>query len=394
MTAELKAWLEGRAHLQNRLWEILGRPAIEVEPRAEVRDRLAWDGVIVEQIVYDVEPGQSVPALLYLPRNVAPPYPAIVIAMGHGESKTTPGPLYAGPLYAKLGIACLVADPNGEEERNIQGRQGTRAHDAADVSARSRAAGRTVVGKMVWDLRMGLSYLQTRHDIDPERLGCAGVSLGGTVAGYLLALDERLKVAIPCGWFFRPADREIGKDCSRIPSDDFLKFMTNGELLGLAAPHCAVLVANGDADTVIDKVGFQAVRSLGESMEQASCIYRLYGAGDRIGMYVVPGGGHRHYYLTKAALSWAIMHLGPVQVTENDLLRAPEARFGDWAKKHGIGIERLYDTEAHFCGLFTIDLGIKPLPADKRRCLRDDEIGCPRYTLEGWLESVERQAIV
>jgi hypothetical protein len=34
--------------------------------------------------------------------------------MGHGESKTTPGPLYAGPLYAKLGFACQCADPNGE----------------------------------------------------------------------------------------------------------------------------------------------------------------------------------------------------------------------------------------------------------------------------------------
>ena len=79
MKAELDAWLNRRVHLQDRLWEILGRPAAEVEPRAEVRDRFVWDGVIVEQIVYDVEPGQSVPALLYLPRNVAPPFPAIAI---------------------------------------------------------------------------------------------------------------------------------------------------------------------------------------------------------------------------------------------------------------------------------------------------------------------------
>jgi len=217
------------------------------------------------------------------------------------------------------------------------------------------------------------------------------VSLGGTVTGYLLALDERLKVAIPAGWFFRPADREIGKDCSRIPADAFLQFMTNGELLGLAAPHCAVLVANGDADTVIDKVGFQAVRSLGETIEEASRIYRLFEAGDQIGVYLVPGGGHRHYYLTKTALLWAIAHLA-VKVTEADLLRAPESRFGEWAQAHGVEIERLYNTQAHFCGLRTVDLGIKPLPADKRRCLRDDEIGSPRYTLEGWLDAAERAA--
>ena len=384
---ERDTWLKRRTHLQDRLWDILGRPTREVVPHGETRDRCAWNEVVVEKIVYEVEPGQSVPALLYLPSHVAPPFPAMVIAMGHGESKTTPG-----PLYARLGIACLVADPNGEEERNTGGGQGTRAHDAAKVSARSRAAGRKVVGKMVWDLMMGLSYLQTRSDIDPHRLGCAGVSLGGTVTGYLLALDERLKVAIPAGWFFRPADREIGKDCSRIPADEFLQFMTNGELFGLAAPHCAVLAANGDADTVIDKVGFLAVRSLGETLEEASRIYRLFEAGDRIGMYLVPGGGHRHYYVTKMALSWAVKYLRPRGVSEADLLRMPEMCFGDWADEHGIAIEKLYNTEAHFRGLRTVDLGIDPLPADKRRCLEDDEVGSPRYTLEGWLEAAERQA--
>jgi dienelactone hydrolase len=389
---DLDTWRTRRIVLRDRLWDILGRPHHPVAPHGETRDRFRWGGVTVEQVVYEAEAGSSVPALLYLPAHVPPPHPAIVIAMGHGESKTTPGPLYAGPLYARLGIACLCADPIGEEERHIRGEQGTRAHDAAEVSARSRAAGRNVLGKMVWDLSMGLSYLQTRDDVDPGRLGCAGVSLGGTVSGYLLALDDRLAVAIPAGWFFRPADRETGKDCSRIPADEFLAFMTNGELLGLAAPHCAVLVANGDADTIIDRVGFQAVRSLGQTVAEASAIYRLFGAGDRIGIYLVPGGGHRHYYLAKTALLWALQHLRPGGAGEVDLLHAPEIRFGDWADGHGVALEALYDTEVHFRGLRTVDLEIDPLSPDKRRCLQEDELGDRRYTLEGWLAAAERDA--
>ena len=265
-----------------------------MEPAGEVRDRIEWDGVAVEKLVYETEPGQAVPALLYLPTACPPPFPALVICMGHGESKTTPGPLHAGPLFARLGIACLCADPIGEEERNRAGSCGTRAHDAADVSTRSRGAGRKVIGKMVWDLMMGLGYLATRRDVDAQRLGCAGVSLGGTVAGYLLALDERLKMALPAGWFFRPEDRVIGKDCSRIPAQEMQQVMNNGELLGLAAPHCAVLVANGDADTVIDKQGsgMVAVRGLGASLEQAQEVYRLYaGAEGRIGACWSPAGG-------------------------------------------------------------------------------------------------------
>jgi len=389
---DLGVWQPRRSSLQERLWGVLGRPAEEVAPDGEVRARVELDGLVVEKVVYETEPGQGVPALLYLPKDVQSPFPAVIVAMGHGESKTTPGPLYAGPLYAKLGIACLVPDPNGEEERNIAGGKGTRAHDSAEVSARSRAAGRKVVGKMVWDLMMGLSYLETRDDIDAARLGCIGVSLGGTVTGYMLALDERLKMAIPTGWFFRPKDQVIGKDCSRIPAEEFMAEMTNGELLGLAAPHCAVLVANGDADTIIDEEGLSAVRSLGEAMEEGSRIFRLYDAGDRLAMSMEPNGGHRHYYVAKPALLWAIRHLKPTRMTEADLLAAPEVLFGDWADHHGIELEPLYNTEAHFRGLRAVDLGVSPIPGEERSCLRPDEIGSPRFTLEGWLEAVERQA--
>ena len=387
----LSSWNRRRERLQEELWRILGRPADTVEPAGEVRDRIEWDGVAVEKLVYETEPGQAVPALLYLPTACPPPFPALVICMGHGESKTTPGPLHAGPLFARLGIACLCADPIGEEERNRIGSCGTRAHDAADVSTRSRGAGRKVIGKMVWDLMMGLGYLATRRDVDAQRLGCAGVSLGGTVAGYLLALDERLKMALPAGWFFRPEDRVIGKDCSRIPAQEMQQVMNNGELLGLAAPHCAVLAANGDADTVIDKQGsgMVAVRGLGASLEQAQEIYRLYaGAEGRIGALLEPGGGHRHYYLGKPALLWAHSHLQAAGISEAELVEQPEMLFGDWADRCGVAIEALYDTPLHFRGLRLPDLQVRPLPVAHRRCLDPGEVGTARFTLEGWLDSV------
>ncbi len=390
---DLETWTGRRAELQRHLWQLLGRPAVEVSPSGQVRERLDWDGLTVEKIIFETEPGQSVPALLYLPTDCPPPWPAVAISMGHGESKTTPGPLLAGPLFARLGIACLCADPLGEEERDASARQGSRAHDAADVSTRSRAVGRKVMGKMVWDLMMGLGYLASRPDIDATRLGCAGVSLGGTVAGYLLALDERLHMAIPSGWFFRPEDQVIGKDCSRIPAEQFLSLMTNGELLGLAAPHCAVLIANGDADTVIDRDGggMGAVRGLGVSLEQAQSIYRLYdGATSRIGACLEPGGGHRHYYLSKPALLWAVKHLAARSTASSALARMGERLFGDWADAHGVAIEPLYATDLHFRGLRLPDLPVQPLPPAHRHCLTADEIGSDRFTLEGWLRAAER----
>ena len=59
-----------------------------------------------------------------------------------------------------------------------------------------------------------------------------------------------------------------------------------------------------------------AVRGLGASLEQAQEIYRLYdGAEGRIGALLEPGGGHRHYYLTRSALLWAHAHLQPAGMT-------------------------------------------------------------------------------
>ena len=259
------------------------------------------------------------------------------------------------------------------------------------MSTRSRGAGRKVIGKMVWDLMMGLGYLATRRDVDAQRLGCAGVSLGGTVAGYLLALDERLKMALPAGWFFRPEDRVIGKDCSRIPAQEMQQVMNNGELLGLAAPHCAVLVANGDADTVIDKQGsgMVPVRGLGASLEQAQEIYRLYGGAEgRIGALLEPGGGHRHYYLAKPALLWAHAHLQASGISEAELVEQPEMLFGDWADRYGVALEALYGTPLHFRGLRLPDLQVRPLPEAHRRCLDPGEVGTARFTLEGWLDGL------
>ncbi len=92
---ERDEWVVHRSHLQDRLWGVLGRPDGMVEPACEVRSRSSLGDVVVERIVYEVEPDQSAPALLYLPGNAEPPFPAVAIAMGHGESKTTPGPLYA-----------------------------------------------------------------------------------------------------------------------------------------------------------------------------------------------------------------------------------------------------------------------------------------------------------
>jgi hypothetical protein len=49
------------------------------------------------------------------------------------------------------------------------------------------------------DLR-SVDYLASRPDVDPDRLGCCGLSVGGFRSAHLAGLDLRLKVAVVVGW--------------------------------------------------------------------------------------------------------------------------------------------------------------------------------------------------
>jgi dienelactone hydrolase len=61
-------------------------------------------------------------------------------------------------------------------------------------------AGCTWPGVFVSDDRRTIDYLQTRPEVDPERIGCVGLSVGGYRSELLSAADERIKAAVAVGW--------------------------------------------------------------------------------------------------------------------------------------------------------------------------------------------------
>lgn len=62
------------------------------------------------------------------------------------------------------------------------------------------AAGATWPGLHTWDDRRTVDYLVSRPDVDPERIGCAGLSIGGLRTAHLIAADPRIKAASITGW--------------------------------------------------------------------------------------------------------------------------------------------------------------------------------------------------
>jgi dipeptidyl aminopeptidase/acylaminoacyl peptidase len=60
--------------------------------------------------------------------------------------------------------------------------------------------GRMLMGERLWDVMRCVDYLLTRKEVDRERIGCAGLSLGGEMAMWLGAMDTRIKVSVSSGF--------------------------------------------------------------------------------------------------------------------------------------------------------------------------------------------------
>jgi dienelactone hydrolase len=77
-----------------------------------------------------------------------------------------------------------------------------RAHQEtqARVAGALFQAGATWPGVFVWDDRRTIDYLQTRPEVDRERIGCVGLSVGGYRSQLLAAADERIRAAVAAGW--------------------------------------------------------------------------------------------------------------------------------------------------------------------------------------------------
>lgn len=389
--SDLESFARWQAESRGRLREMLGIPTTRVPLAAEKRGEFEWDGIVVEKWVITSEQGSKMPGVLYRPKNHAGPMPAIVLTFGHGGSKSQWQYNYAGQLFARMGLACLAMDPIGEEERHRQGKLGTRAHDPKPVSDRADQAGRLIMGKLVFDTMRGIDFLETRDDIDQNRIGVVGNSLGGAKASWMAAVEPRIKMAIVSGWAY---DDDVlrSKYCTKLPNQRMGEQLTWSQFALLATPTCALTIMNGDADEIIDKDGdgsaWVGTREVGRRVEE---MCRQLDIEPDLRVWFEPGAGHRPFFVYREALEWIHLHLDTPVMTLQQIRDLPTINSGDWCDANGIRLEKLYGTPMHQRGATLPDLGIRPIPREKMSVLNPGELGTPEFTIEGWLRQIEER---
>lgn len=170
---------------------------------AQVLGRIPAKGYQIEKVIFESQPNHHITANLYLPEG-AGRFPGVIVSSGHSRTaKTADYNQRFGIILAQHGIAALCYDPIGQGERSqMLNENGKPRYDGTTSEHSMIGTGSILVGKntatyRIWDAMRAIDYLQSRTDIDPNRIGMTGCSGGGTLTSYVMAIDDRVVCAAP-----------------------------------------------------------------------------------------------------------------------------------------------------------------------------------------------------
>ena len=160
-------------------------------------------------------------------------------------------------------------------------------------------AGITWPGVMLWDDLRTLDYLASRPEVNRQRLGCVGLSVGGYRSFLLAALDQRIKAAVDVGWmtsFASNLRRHVVNTVGltfHIPG--LYRYLDLPDLAALIAPR-SIFVINGSKDALFPVDGVeQAFRKIEACFRKAGVAER-----QRCRMYDAP----HEFNLAMQAEAW------------------------------------------------------------------------------------------
>ena len=250
------------------------------------------DGFRVERIAYESQPGFWVTANLYVPEEGSGPFPAIVLAPGHGVGGKSENWNWGGN-FARNGIMALAYDPIGQGERlqyfaSDQGKSiiGNPTGEHGEANIGPMLIGDNIARYMVNDAMRGVDYLTSRKDVDVTRIGAFGCSGGGTSTAYFAALDDRVKAAASACYITSFNELLASPTGAQDAEQSIPHFIAEGldfaDWVEAFAPKPYAVISTMD-----DMFPFEGAR---RTVEEAKQFYAAYAAEDRVHWITGPGG--------------------------------------------------------------------------------------------------------
>ncbi len=315
--SSLEEWQEWRVNLRQRIKAVLGGFPEKCELKAKVVERKEVEGYYIEKIILQVEQGLLMPAYFLIPEGIKFPAPVVLALHGHGRGADDVLGEYGSEVWQKWirdynydyarqlvqkGFITFVPEVRGFGDREKESEKIVNPREEGNYGTSCRKAsfnaillGQPILGRKIWDIMRSIDYLETRKEIDSERIGCLGLSMGGTIALFSSAMEERIKVVVIscCLNTFRDSIMAIEHcECNYIPY--ILQYAEMYDICGLIAPRPLLIEAAKD-DPIFP---FHATQFAFNKVRE---VYRLLGEEDKLNQDFFEGG---HRFSGKKSFDW------------------------------------------------------------------------------------------
>jgi dienelactone hydrolase len=286
--------------LKAKLLECLGGPW---PPPCDLRPTLLKteqkEGYRLEWVSYEAEPQDRIPAIVLVPDGVTPQHRAPGIAVWHQHNgqwhkgKTEPAGLFGPPMHhtgvalAKQGYVVLCPDALCFEERQDPSGQLQGGNFERFEFLRYVVAGKCMAWKNILDMRRGIDYLAARPEVQPERLGCYGHSMGSTHTWLVGPWEPRLKALVGncCLPTYAAIHRTKILHCFPNFIPGWHAHGDTPDIAGLIAPR-ALHLNFGELDSG------SPIEEVRAGIETISRAYAAAGAAERFTWFIEPDTGH------------------------------------------------------------------------------------------------------
>ena len=272
---------------------------------AKVVGRQDRDGYRIEKVIFQSRPSHYVTAILYLP-NAQPPYPGVLVPCGHSSNGKARDLYQRAPiLLAKNGMAALCYDPIDQGERHqLLDDKGKPLFMSSTLGHNLTGVGAALLGKntatyRIWDGMRAIDYLAGREEVDSRKIGCAGISGGGTLTSYLMALDQRITAAAPGCYltsFQRLLETKGPQDAEQNIHGQIAFGMDHADYVMIRAPRATLIMTA--TDDSFDITGAW------DSFREAKRLYARAGFSERVDLLETPGGHGFPSPMRVAAARW------------------------------------------------------------------------------------------
>ncbi len=341
---DVESW---RPKARQQVMDRMSIPDIGGLPEVRVLKEFEFDGLLIQELQWQLPYGRATEATLLKPLNATKPLPGVLAFHDHGGNKyfgkrkitktdSIQHPLmvahqkqyYSGLAWAnelaKKGYVVLVPDAftfasrrvmlqdvqkslrkglNDEDPENPDNitAYNNWASDHEPVMAKSLfSAGTTWPAVFFAEDQKALDILCSLKEVDARHIGCAGLSGGGLRTAYMGGLDPRIQCAVCVGFMTTWKDFLLYKSVNHtwmiyiplLPMElDF------PEILGLRIP-LPTLVLNDLDDDLYTPVGMK------EAEKILADLYHKAGADDRYKCSFYPGPHKFDAAMQSEAFAW------------------------------------------------------------------------------------------